>query len=102
MRLNHEQAVKAIAELEPFVTNTGTLRGVTDMAEVTRGEMGGTWFDCMMFDCPEYVVMSFATPIAWTYDPEYDDERWISKTFYSVTTAAHQELVRRAWKETTT
>lgn len=87
-RANLRQAVPLIEGRVEFTNSTKSLRGVT-RSEGT-GRLPEKWAE--EFGTPEYIVYSYATPIAW-----YGNGEWtIPDTRYSTTTSRHQHTVRMA------
>lgn len=74
-----KQAEQAIAMLQNF--NAGNLRG--------------QWVEG--YERPEYVVYSYAEPIA-TQEGDSVEHRWITPEKFSQTTSRHTAVVRRAWQ----
>jgi hypothetical protein len=56
------------------------------------GQLPQEFRDQLALDRPDFIVYSYATPIAW-----HSDKGWfIPEVKYSVTTSKHQNYVRRA------
>ena len=90
-RLTNNQAREAIHELREFTTGTGSLRGMTyvgDTGWMTITEEREQLKQASWDGSLEYVVYSYATPIAWVIDSTWvrSDER------HSVTTSRHAGL----------
>ena len=80
----------AISKREPF--RSGALRGV-EGPPPSYGRLPAEYVRLCQAEPPTYLVMSYATPIAWFSDAHgwtVPDER------YSVTTGRHQGYVRTA------
>lgn len=72
---------------------------MTASHEVSVGRLDEEWRDVLFTDSPDYIVYSYATPIAWHVPDDGDDggERWvIPDVRYSSTTTRHQNIVRTA------
>jgi hypothetical protein len=80
----------AIAKHEPF--RSGALRG-EDGPPASYGRLPEEYVRLCQAEAPTYVVMSYATPIAW-WNPA---SGWtVPDVRYSVTTGRHQGYVRTA------
>ncbi len=80
-----------IAQRTEFGTR-GALSAVC-RAPADTGRLPAEWVERYRADAPRivYVVLSYATPIAWVRD---DDQVIIPDCAYSLTTARHQRLCR--------
>ena len=59
---------------------------------IQSGQLPQEFRDQLKLDRPDFIVYSYATPIAW-----HSDKGWyIPEVKYSVTTSKHQNYVRRA------
>lgn len=81
---------------------TGAMHGESDDGYgfgSGTGRLPEDWRQVFKEDSPDYVVYSYATPIAWHVPDDGDDggARWvIPDVKYSPTTTRHQNLVRTA------
>lgn len=96
---NLQNTINAIGARQSFNNSSRSYDSL--WARTSPGDVGylrGPWLDLLVEDRPtiEYVVYSYATPIAW-WSKEHG---WrMPDIKYSVTTSRHQSLVRRALAE---
>ena len=75
---------EAIAAREPFTTSGSMLAG--DLRWRGAGRLPRNWAETFYGDAPDYVVYSYATPIAW-----HGARGWtVPPVKYSLTTTRHQ------------
>ena len=89
MRIANRDCGALVARREPFTGSnlTGGSRGTVG----SFGRLPGEWRDRFREDQPDYVVWSYATPIAW-----HGRRGWtIPPVRYSQTTGRHLSHVRR-------
>lgn len=91
-RLSHFNIGAAIARMEDFKSNTGSFRGAKVSYTPSSGRMPSAEAEKMAGHNVDYVVHSYATPIAYHHSGgwEYPD------VSYSATTSKHQSVVRGA------
>jgi hypothetical protein len=91
-RLSHFNIGAAIARMEDFKSNTGSFRGQKVSFNPSSGRMPSAEAEKMAGHNVDYVVHSYATPIAYHHEGgwEYPD------VSYSSTTSKHQAITRGA------
>mgnify|MGYP006269992229 CR=1 FL=1 len=91
-RLSHFNIGAAIARMEDFKSNTGSMRGSKVSYPPSSGRMPSAEAEKMAGHNVDYVVHSYATPIAYHHEGgwEYPD------VSYSSSTSKHQSIVRGA------
>lgn len=91
-RLSHFEIGGAIARMEDFKSNTGSMRGSKTSYTPSSGRMPSAEAEKMAGHNVDYVVHSYATPIAYHHSGgwEYPD------VSYSSSTSKHQSIVRGA------
>lgn len=92
--MRNSDAVDYIPNLKPFRNSTGSFVGQT--YPIGFGRLSEKWrarlSDTHMTFGIEYIVYSYATPIAW-----YADGQWeMPYAKYSATTSRHQSIVMQA------
>lgn len=96
MRVNNRQMTKAIHDLMPAQSSTGSLRfirGTVDHTGRLSHKMHALYMEAVHNGEVTHTVMSYATPIAW----RLAGGTWvIPEEKYSVTTSKHQGIVRVA------
>jgi len=91
-RTSNAKAGDLIADRIGFTGNN--LYGVVTPYDghIQSGQLPQEFRDQLKLDRPDFIVYSYATPIAW-----HSDKGWfIPEVKYSVTTSKHQNYVRRA------
>jgi hypothetical protein len=89
-----DEAEVRVGSLKPFRTATGSMKGAPGGAD-TFGHLPEA-YHAEVRDA-EYVVYSYATPIAWL---TVTGQRVVPDIGYSPTTSQHQYLVKNAWQGT--
>jgi hypothetical protein len=96
VRLNNAQMCKAIHDLTPAQSSTGSLRMIEGTVSYTARlpeRMSREYFTSVHDGDVTHTVLSYATPIAW----RLAEGCWvIPEVKYSVTTSKHQGIVRVA------
>jgi hypothetical protein len=94
-RVSNRAAQTCIANREDFVNSTGSFRGeVVNGAPFWTGRLPDGWVDWLRgAKGVDYIVYSYATPIAW-----HSEDGWtVPNVKYSMTTSTkHQPNVRSA------
>jgi hypothetical protein len=87
-----------LRDLRPFITSTNNLRGVTEPESESSGQLpeiaGQLWRTD--FENIDYVVYSYATPIAWRVRGTDWAEWVVPSHYYSRTMSRHQNKIRTA------